>query len=135
MKKSILIIALFVAATFNVQAQDEAFMEDAVKLATINSSSVEASLSQVYTMIPEDKVEAFKKELNPIMEEFYNKIGAKSMEYYSHDEVKAILKFYNSEIGKRHLEVQDKITKETMGSMAQELQMKLMPLIQKYTQG
>jgi len=135
MKKSILIIALCIATAFSVKAQDEAFMKDAVKLSTINSGVVEASLSQVYTMIPEDKVEAFKKELNPIMQEFYKKLGEKSMEYYTHDEVKAILKFYESEVGQKHLKVQEKMTKESMGSMSQELQMKLMPLIQKYTQG
>jgi hypothetical protein len=135
MKKTIIAIALFMVAGITAQAQDEAFKKDAVKLAGIQSKSVEASMSQIYTMIPEDKVEAFKKELDPIMKEFYTKIGEKSMEFYTHDEVKEILKFYGSKVGQKHLEVQEKMTKETMGSMAQELQMKLMPLIQKYTQG
>lgn len=135
MKKTILVIALFVAASFSVQAQEnEAFTKDAVKLAEMGSKSAEASLNQIYTMIPEDKVEDFKKELDPIMQEFYKKLGKKSMEYYTHEEVKEILKFYDSEIGQKHLEVQEEMTKAAMGSMAQELQMKLMPLIQKYTQ-
>lgn len=136
MKKTILIIALFIAAGFSVQAQDnEAFRKDAVKLAEMGSKAAEASLNQVYTMIPEDKVEEFKKELDPVMQEFYNKLGEKSMELYTHDQVKEILKFYESEIGQKHLEVQEEMTKVAMGSMAQELQMKLMPIMQKYMGG
>jgi hypothetical protein len=134
MKKTILVIALFIAANLSLQAQNEAFKKDAVKLVEMNQKTVEASLSQVYTMIPEDKVEAFKKELNPILKEFYVKLGEKSMEYYTHDEVKQILEFYESEVGQKHIDVQEEMTKASMGEMAQELQMKLMPLVQKYMQ-
>jgi hypothetical protein len=135
MKKTIFIIALLIGTAFSIQAQDEAFKKDAIKLAELGSKSAEASLNQVYTMIPEDKVAEFKKELDPIMQEFYTKLGEKSMEYYTHDEVKEILKFYESEIGQKHLEVQEEMTTVAMGSMAQELQMKLMPLMQKYMGG
>lgn len=134
MKKTVLAIALFIVASFSVQAQDDAFTKDAIKLAEMGSKSAEASLNQVYNMIPEDKVENFKKELDPIMKTFYAKLGEKSMEYYSHDEVKDILEFYESEIGQKHLKVQEEMTKAAMGSLAQDLQMKLMPLIQKYAQ-
>lgn len=134
MTKSILItVALFVGMMFNVQAQDETFKEDALKLTKMASGAVEANLGQIYTMIPEDKVEDFKKELQPILDEFYTKLAMKSTEYYTHDEVKELLSFYDSEIGKKSLEVQAEMTKESM-NMAQELSMKLMPLVQKYTQ-
>ncbi|TKS57608.1 DUF2059 domain-containing protein [Mesohalobacter halotolerans] len=133
MKKTILLtVALCLGTFISVQAQDEAFKEDALKLTKMSSGAVEANMSQVYTMIPEDNLEAFKKELKPVMEDFYVKLAEKSMEYYSHDEIKKLLDFYNSDIGQKNLEVQEKMTKETMG-MAQELNMKLMPLIQKYS--
>jgi hypothetical protein len=136
MKKTIMIIALILGTVFSIQAQeDEAFMKDAVKLAEMGSKSAEASLSQVYNMIPEDKLADFKKELDPVMQKFYKKLGEKSMEFYTHDEVKEIIEFYESEVGQKHLEVQEKMTKLSMGEMAQELQMKLMPLMQKYMQG
>lgn len=133
MKKTILLtVALCIGTFVSVQAQDEAFKEDALKLTEMSSGAVEANMSQVYTMIPEDKVEDFKKELKPIMDDFYMKLAEKSMEFYTHDEIKELLNFYNSDIGQKNLEVQEKMTKETMG-MAQELNMKLMPLIQKYS--
>ena len=134
MKKTILLtIALFIGTLINVQAQDEAFKEDALKLTKMSSNAVEASMGQVYTMIPEDKVEDFKKEFKPIMNDYYEKLAVKSMDYYTHEEVKELLKFYNSDIGQKLLDVSTKITKESM-IMAQELNGKLMPLIQKYTQ-
>jgi hypothetical protein len=136
MKNTFLILALLLGSAFSLQAQDnEAFKQDAIQLAEMGSKAAEASLDQVYKMIPEDKVADFKKELQPIMQNFYRKVGEKSMEYYTHEEVKDILKFYKSDIGQKYLEVQEEMTKVTMGAMAQELQMELMPVMQKYMAG
>lgn len=134
MKKTILVIALIIAASFSVQAQEnEAFKEDALKMTKMAEGMVDSMLGQLYTMIPEDKVEGFKKEMKPIMDEYYNQAAEVSMKHYTHEEVKEILKFYESEIGQTMLNKQDDIMKETM-TLSQGLQMKIMPLIQKYTQ-
>lgn len=136
MKRTILTVALSLGLVFSIQAQDnEAFKKDAIKLAKMGSNAAEASMDQVYKMVPDEKLDKFKQELNPIMENFFNKLGEKSMEYYTHDEVKAILKFYESEIGKRYLKVQEEITKLSAGSMGQELQLELMPIMEKYLGG
>jgi hypothetical protein len=135
MKKTIVIaIALFLGSLVNVNAQDAEFKADAIKLTKMSSGAAEAGMAQVYTMIPEDKVEDFKKELEPIMDEYYEKIAVKSMEYYTHDDVKELLDFYNSEIGQKSLKVQEEMAKAAMGDMAQELQYKVMPILQKYMQ-
>lgn len=134
MKKTILIIALLVGTTFSLQAQEnEAFKKDALELIKKSEGMVDSMLDQLYTMIPEDKVEDFKKELNPIMQEYYEQAAEVSMKHYTHEEVKEILEFYNSKIGETMMEKQGEITKETM-ALSQGLQMKVMPLIQKYTQ-
>ncbi len=136
MKKTIVIaVALFLGTFLNVNAQDEAFKADAIKLTKMSSGAAEAGMAQIYTMIPEDKVEAFKAELEPIMNEYYEKIAVKSMEYYTHDDIKQLLEFYDSDLGKKSLKVQEEMAKAAMGSMAQELQYKLMPIVQKYMQG
>ena len=136
MKKIILTLAIFLGFVLTIQAQEnEAFRKDAIKLAKIGSKTAEASLDQVYTMIPEENIENFKKELQPIMQGFYQKLGEESMKYYTHEEVKDVLEFYETEIGQKHLEVQEQMTKAAMGSMAQEHQMKLMPIMQKYMKG
>lgn len=137
MKKITFTIILSLGLAFSMHAQDNAaFKKDALKLAEMGSKSAEASLSQIYTMIPEDKIEAFKKDLNPVMQDFYKKLGEKSMEYYTHDEVKAILNFYETEVGQKHLKVQEEMTMQAMsGDLAQELQQKLMPILEKYMSG
>ena len=132
MKKTIVITLLLIVGSFTATAQSDAFKADAVKLIKMSNGTVEASLGQLYTMIPEAKVEGFKKDLQPILNDYYEKLATKSMEYYTHDEVKQLLKFYNSELGKKSLIVSEKMTKESLGSMAQELQVQLTPLIQKY---
>jgi hypothetical protein len=70
------------------------------------------------------------------MQNFYVKLGEKSMEYYTHDEVKAVLKFYETEVGQKHLKIQEEMTVQAMsGELAQELQAKLMPILEKYMSG
>lgn len=134
MKKTILIIALIAGSIFSIQAQEnEAFKKDALELIKKSEGMVDSMMEQLYTMIPEDKVEDFKKELKPIMDEYYEQAAEVSMKHYTHEEVKEVLKFYNSEIGQTMMEKQGEITKETM-ALSQGLQMKLMPLIQKYAQ-
>jgi len=136
MKKTILITLVFFVASFtHLNAQDDTFKADAVKLVKLSSDAAEAGLAQVYTMIPEAKLEAFKKELEPVMNRYYEKIAVKSMEYYTHDDVKKLLAFYNSELGQKNLKVQEEMAKAAMGSMAQELQQDLMPIMQKYMSG
>jgi len=133
MKKTIAItLLLFIGTIINVNAQDEAFKADAIKLVKLSSDAAEVGLGQVYTMIPEAKLDAFKQELKPVMDRYYEKIAVKSMEHYTHEDVKALLKFYNSDLGKKYLKVQEEMAKAVMGPMAQELQRELMPIMQKY---
>lgn len=134
MKKTILVFALLIVANFSLQAQDkEAFKKDALKMTKMSEGMVDSMLGQLYAMIPEDKVEDFKKEMKPIMEEYYEQAAEVSMKHYTPEEVKEILDFYESEIGQTMLKKQGDIAQETM-ALSQGLQMKIMPLIQKYTQ-
>ncbi len=136
MKKTIVITFLCLLGTFtHLQAQDDAFKADAVKLVKLSSDAAEAGLAQVYMMIPEAKLEAFKNELEPVMNRYYEKVAVKSMDYYTHDDIKQLLKFYNSDLGQKSLKVQEEMAKAAMGPMAQELQQDLMPIVQKYITG
>jgi hypothetical protein len=55
-----------------------------------------------------------------------------SMEFYSHEDVKQLLDFYESDLGQKMLDAQAKLTVRSM-EMAQPLSMELMPIVQKYT--
>ena len=54
-----------------------------------------------------------------------------SMDYYTHDEIKQLLEFYNSELGQKSLEAQAKIMEKAM-QMGQQLSTEMMPILQKY---
>jgi hypothetical protein len=83
-------------------------------------------------MISTENLDSFKKDLEPVMDTYYSKVAEMSMEYYSHEDAKQLLKFYESELGEKRLETQSKLAVKSM-KMGQGLSMKLMPLVQKYS--
>ncbi|MFD0932099.1 DUF2059 domain-containing protein [Psychroflexus salinarum] len=132
MKKTLLVLLICLGNYSISLAQDDAFKEDALKLTKLSNDAVEASFGQLYAMIPAENLEAFKNDLKPIMNDYYSKVAEMSMEYYSHEDVKRLLEFYNSELGQKLLDTQSKLTVKTL-QMGQELGMKLMPLVQKHS--
>lgn len=132
MKKTFLLVFICLCNYGVTLAQDESFKEDTIKLTKLSNDAVEASFGQLYAMIPAENLEEFKKDLKPIMEKYYSKIAEVSMEFYTHKDVKELLKFYESELGQKLLDTQSKLTVKTM-QMGQELSMELMPLVQKHS--
>jgi len=132
MKRLFVLIAILGMTQMSVaQSDNKAFKEDAMKLIKVSNNAVEASFSQVYAMIPDENLDAFKKELKPIMDNYYEKMAVISMDVYTHEEVKKLLEFYNSKLGKKFIEAQTEITKKAM-RMGQELSAEIMPVVQKY---
>ncbi|MBZ9777833.1 DUF2059 domain-containing protein [Psychroflexus sp. CAK8W] len=132
MKKTLLVLLICLGNYSISLAQDEAFMEDALKLTRLSNDAVEASFGQLYAMIPAEKLEDFKEELKPVLDNYYTKMAKVSMEYYSHEDVKQLLDFYESDLGQKMLDAQAKLTVRSM-EMAQPLSMELMPIVQKYS--
>ncbi|TXE15926.1 DUF2059 domain-containing protein [Psychroflexus gondwanensis] len=132
MKKTLIILLICLGNFGITQAQNESFREDALKLTKLSNDAVEASFSQLYAMILAENLDSFKKDLKPIMDTYYSKMAEMSMEYYSHEDVKQLLKFYESELGEKMLETQSKLAVKGM-EMGQGLSMELMPLVQKYS--
>lgn len=132
MKKTLLVLLICLGNYSISLAQDSAFMEDALKLTRYSNDAVEASFGQLYAMIPAEKLEDFKEELKPVLDNYYTKMAKVSMEFYSHEDVKQLLDFYESDLGQKMLDAQAKLTVRSM-EMAQPLSMELMPIVQKYT--
>lgn len=132
MKKTLLVLLICLGNYSISLAQDEAFMVDALKLTRLSNDAVEASFGQLYAMIPAEKLEDFKEELKPVLDNYYTKMAKVSMEYYSHEDVKQLLDFYESDLGQKMLDAQAKLTVRSM-EMAQPLSMELMPIVQKYS--
>ncbi|HSD06930.1 DUF2059 domain-containing protein [Flavobacterium sp.] len=111
MKKSLLIFALILIAPF-VNAQDATFKADVLKVITMSGSDAQMKIvkKQILTMIPAEKQNDFLKEFDATLPSLYDKLAAVYMELYTHDDIKEMIKFYQSPIG---LKMQSKLTEFT----------------------
>lgn len=133
MKKISMILAFLVGGFVFAQENElTAHQKDALKYVKINADGTfEASMKQVFQMIPAEKREAFKKELNEVMDEMYEGMAILYAEEFTEKEMKEILAFYETPVGKKVKETMPKLTEKGMEE-SQKLQYKLMPIIQKY---
>ena len=133
MKKIILALA-FVLTTQFVAAQDAAFKADVMKV--IKSSGATAQMDvakkQIMAMVPEAKHAEFSKDFDASMPALYDKLAAIYMKEYTHAEVKEMIKFYESPVGKKIAEKAGILFEQSMlagqewGAGLQELMMKYM---------
>ncbi|NHN27681.1 DUF2059 domain-containing protein [Flavobacterium jejuense] len=115
-------------------AQD-AFKQDVLKVlkASGSAAQMEMAKDQVMGSIPEDKKADFAKDFDASLPSLYDKMAKVYMEIYSHDEVKQMLKFYESPVGKKMTEKASELTKRNMAA-AQEWGMELQGMMMKYMQ-
>lgn len=133
MKKIILALA-FVLTTQFVAAQDAAFKADVMKV--IKSSGATAQMDvakkQIMAMVPEAKHAEFSKDFDASMPALYDKLAVIYMKEYTHAEVKEMIKFYESPVGKKIAEKAGILFEQSMlagqewGAGLQELMMKYM---------
>lgn len=131
---------LFIAATMLlsvqfVSAQSGDFKKDVIEMVKISgtTANITALLEPVIEQIPADKRADFKKDIDAIMPDLYEKTAEAMMKYYTHDDVKKMIEFYNSPLGKKMQESTPKILKDQMKGM-QEWQMQLQGILMKYMQ-
>lgn len=134
MKKLIICLAILFAQFGIAQEETTPEIKDALKLMKLSNATVESSLQPIYSQIPEENLEAFKQEMQPVLDEMYLKLAKVAAEQYSHEDIKALLDFYETDLGKTMLEGQEEIFQASM-QIGQEFSMELMPILQKYMEG
>lgn len=102
MKKVFTILAVVIATQFGF-SQEDAFKKDAAKLIEASGTAVhfDMVLDQIKTMVPEDKHQELTEDFNSTLPDLYAKIAEVYTEEFTHDDIKQMLAFYNSEIGKK----------------------------------
>lgn len=131
---------LFIAATMLlsvqfVSAQSADFKKDVVTYIKLSgaTANMTAVLEPVIEQIDESKRADFQKDLESILPSLYDKMAVSIMKHYTHDDIKKMMEFYNSPIGKKIQEVTPKMTKEQMQA-GQEWGMELQGIMMKYMQ-
>jgi uncharacterized protein len=134
MKKLILTFAFVAVAQFGFAQEDAAFKADVMKVVQKSSGSqIEAAKKQILGMIPEAKQASFLIEFDGIIAKANEGTAKIYMEEYTKEDIKAMLAFYNSPVGKKMEEKAESITAKTQESMMS-LQGEVQELIGKYMQ-
>ena len=129
--KKILVTLVIVFVTQFATAQD-AFKADVLK-ASGSAAQMEIAKEQVMNNIPESKRADFSKDFDASLPSLYDKMAKVYMEIYTHDDIKKMLEFYNSPVGKKIAEKASELTKKNMAA-SQEWGMELQSMMMKYMQ-
>jgi len=134
MKKLLFVVAFIMAANLGM-AQDAAFKADVEKFIQLAGANAQLDIAkkQVVAMVPADKKDAFSKDFDAILKPIRDKQIAFYLKEFTHDEVKQLVKFYESPLGKK---MSEKAVKQAETSVAdsQELGMEIQGLMSKYMQ-
>ncbi len=118
MKKIIITFAFVLVAQLGM-AQDEAYKKDIMRVvensATVNQ--IKAIKSQILKQIPEDKKAAFTIDFDSAFPSLYDKLSKVYMETYTKEDVKAMLAFYDSPIGKKMAEKETGLNEKAQESL------------------
>ena len=134
MKNLFIAIVLFLSVNVS-SAQDAAFKEDVLRVIKLSGSTgmMDVAKKQILGMVPQAKQAAFLVEFEATMPALYDKFAAVYMKEYTHDEIKAILKFYETPIGKKMAEKAAPIYEQSLAS-SQEWAQGLQAMMMKYMQ-
>lgn len=131
MKKLFITVALFLVANF-AMAQD-AFKADVERVIQVSGAAAPMQMAkeQIMQGIPIEKRDAFSKDFDASLPSLYEKIAKIYMETYTHEDVKQMLKFYDSPVGKKMASSMGEITKKSSAA-GEEWGMELQGVMMKY---
>lgn len=135
MKKLVLAVAFLSVTSFGF-AQSNDFKQDVLKMIEVsggNAAQEQMIEKQLVPMVAEDKRADFKKDVQAVFAKINGEIADYYMTKFSHAEVKELLEFYNSPIGKKLSEATPEVTAKSM-EIGQSKQMELQQVMMKYMQ-
>ncbi len=102
MKKALLIFALVLTAQF-MNAQVAALKADVIKVISMSGSDAQIKTvkNQILKMIPAEKQADFLKDFDATLPSLYDKLAKIYMEVYTPEDIKAMIAFYESPVGKK----------------------------------
>lgn len=134
--KKLLLVCLFMAAIATqaqAQTKDTEFKKltiDFIKL-TGAGAAFESAIDQIGVAVLEENKEAYKKEASATLNGLYGKMAELYMKEFTQDEIKELVVFYNTELGKKLAEKQLGLTQKAM-MFGQTWGMEVATIAQKY---
>lgn len=133
MRKLVFVFAFVLVGQLGFSQED--FKADVKKVIEMSGSNatMNAAKAQVLAMVPSDKQAEFTKEFDAIMNSIAEQQAKNFMEVYTHDDVKEMIKFYESPVGKKMQEKAPILAEKAM-AMQQANAMQIQSLVMKYMQ-
>ena len=132
MKKILLVCMLMVLVA--TQAQDNTdFKSETVEFLKITGAGAafENAITQIGAGVSEENKEAYTQEANGTLIGLYDKMADLYMAEFSQDEIRELIAFYNTDLGKKLAEKQLGLTQKAM-SFGQSWGMEVSAIAQKY---
>lgn len=131
--KKVILSTAFVLIAQLVVAQDANFNADVLKLISISGSdgAMKVAKLQILNMVPEGKKDDFSKEFDASLPSLYNKMVDIYMQMYTPEDIKGMIVFYESPVGKKMSEKSGELAQKSMQA-GQEWSKDLVGLIAKY---
>lgn len=103
MKKYILALAILFTAQTGFSQVDEAYKKEVLKLVEMSDTATQIKLAktQILAMIPEAKHAEFIKDFDATLPSLYDLMTVSYMEVYTKEDIKAMIAFYESPVGKK----------------------------------
>lgn len=116
-------------------AVDEAFKKDVLRVIEKSGTGgqIAGAKKQILGMIPEEKQAAFLVEFEAMLPKIYDASAKIYMEEYTKEDIKAMLAFYDSPVGKKIEEKAEVISSKSQEAMAS-VQGEMQALVAKYMQ-
>ncbi|MCA6422275.1 MAG: DUF2059 domain-containing protein [Flavobacterium sp.] len=133
--KKLLVAVAFAFVTQVGFAQDKPSKEEVLQVIEKSGGSgqLNAAKKQLLGMVPADKQAAFIVEFDVLIKKVNDATAEIYMNEYTKEDVKAMLAFYNSPVGKKMAEKSEVITEKSQAAMMS-LQGEMQTMMMKYAQ-
>jgi hypothetical protein len=133
--KKLLVAVAFAFVTHVGFAQDEAFKKDVLRVIEMSGATnqMKSAKNQILQMVPKEKQAAFIIEFDATLPSLYDKMATIYMEEYSKEDIKAMIAFYESPVGKKINEKSGVILEKSQAA-GQEWGQGLQTMMMKYAQ-
>lgn len=134
MKKILLLCTFVLAITSQVNAQDNTdFKKETVEFLKLTGAgeAFENAIGQIGAMVSEENKAAYIKEALGTLDRLYDKMANLYMEEFTQNEIKELVTFYNTDLGKKLATKQLDLTQKAM-MFGQSWGMEVQGIAQKY---
>lgn len=132
MKTIVFVLSLFITVSTYAQETSE-FKKETIEFIKLTGSGAafDSAIAQIGAMVSESNKEAYQKEANATLDGLYEKLAELYMTEFTQGEIKELVAFYNTNLGKKLSEKQLSLTEKGI-MLGQAWGMELQAIAQKY---